>query len=309
MAAEAGSYAARCRRATALPRQGPVAAVESGKSRRAELGADARQPLLHVDAALQPRLLLHFLLQQPIDFLVFARRHFALHFVVQAGRLRASRQRAISALRQIDLRDFFLFARQQQREVRRLALVAQTFSRLAQIGRRAGQLLARVPHQLLHGARAGRAGRIRTPRPRPAVGALPRLLHPLLLEIPHRAHFHLLHLMVATRAVVAAADARVEAHVVDDHDQDAQYVDRRDEADQLQGRHLRDLGHLRHVVVQRQARGQHLVEAGAAVAAEEPEDGEGDVLDERPEVVDGHLVLVDGVLLHVHVCEVVTEPA
>ena len=77
----------------------------------------------------------------------------------------------------------------------------------------------------------------------------------------------------------------------------------------MQGGHLRDLRQFSHVVVQGKSRGEELVEAGAAVAAEEPEDGEGDVLDERPEVVDGHLVLVDVVLLHVHVREVVPEPA
>ena len=309
VAAEAGSSAARRRRAAALPRQGPVAAVESGESRRAELGADARQALLHVDSALQPRLLLHLLLQQPIDFLVFARRRFPLHFVVQTGRLRASRQRAISTFGQIDLLDFILFARrQQQRQVRRVALVARNFSRLVQIGRRVGHLP--VSHQLLHGARARRAGRIRGSRPRAAIDALLSLLFhlPLLLEILHRAHFHLLHLVVIyVMLVVAAADARVEAHVVDDHDQDAQYVDGWDEADELQGGHLRDLRQFSHVVVEGKARGEELVEAGAVVAAEEPEDGEGDVLDERPEVVDGHLVLVDVVLLHVHVREVVPE--
>ena len=77
----------------------------------------------------------------------------------------------------------------------------------------------------------------------------------------------------------------------------------------MQGGHLRDLRQFSHVVVQGKSRGEELVEAGAAVAAEEPEDGEGDVLDERPEVVDGHLVLVDVVLLHVHVREVVPESA
>ena len=107
-------------------------------------------------------------------------------------------------------------------------------------------------------------------------------------------------------AAAATADVvhRMEAHVVHEHNEDSEYVDKRHQTDDLKRYFGGDLTRRRRRRVE-----NDVVEAGVVVAVQIPDESVGDVLEEGDHVVADHAVLVFVVGFYVHVREVVAEAA